>query len=92
MNQKTIYKDIKNERVWNDDEVDVYTFKTTYKKLEDSCQGKQTKLFKLFWKVKALPSAQHLAWRVLLDKVSTMKILCYRGSGGGGRKQLMCHV
>jgi len=65
--------------VLNDEEKEVYAIKTTYKKLENSCRGDFSELFKTLRQIKTFPFALHLAWRVLLHRLPTKENLLMRG-------------
>jgi len=47
-------------------------------------------VFKKIWKIKALPSMQHFAWKVLLVRVATKDNLTMRGILIGSTLCVMC--
>jgi len=53
--------------------------KYAYKSLKLVVGGDDRDLFERFWKVKALPSAQITAWRVLNNSIATKDNLLRRG-------------
>jgi len=87
----TLLRDREDERIWNDDETKVYTVNSAYKKLNKSNGTQQENLFELFWKMKALPSAQYFAWRVIINRVATYDNLQNRGVEVGSKVCVMCH-
>lgn len=66
---------MENMWVWNDDETHEYTLKSMYKKLQGCIREEDPKLFELLWKLNVIPSMQHFARRVLLNKVATLENL-----------------
>jgi len=64
---------------WLGEEKGIYTVKSAYKYLENSCTGENTNTLNTFWEVKVIPPAQHFAWQVMLNKVPTRENLVRRG-------------
>jgi len=62
-----------------DEEGDNYIVKSAYKKLLGTNQGEQNEIFKIFWKTRALPTTQHFAWKVILNRVGTKLNLRRKG-------------
>ena len=62
-----------------DEDSQTFTVSSTYRKLLDATIFEEIVEFDKFWKVKALPSAQHFAWKNLLNKVATKDNLGRRG-------------
>jgi len=64
--------------------------KSAYKKLNRSNEAQQGNLFELFWKMKALPSSQYFAWRVMINRVAIYDNLQNRGVKVGSKVCVMC--
>jgi len=65
--------------VWKDGEPLVFSVKSAYGVLRGYSEGELSNLYKFFWSIKALPTAQVLAWRVLENKIATKVNLARRG-------------
>ena len=57
-----------------------YIVKSAYTKLPNTFIREHFNMFKLFWSIRALPSAQCFAWRVILNRVATKDNLRRRGT------------
>jgi len=66
--------------VWKDVEGEKYTVKSAYTKLHNTFIGEHSDMFKLFWSIRALPSAQYFAWRTILNRVATEDNIRRRGT------------
>jgi len=65
--------------VLKDKETTVFTVKSAYKILRDDSKGVERDLYVGFWRLKAQPSTQLTAWRVMEDKIAFKENLVRRG-------------
>jgi len=56
---KTLITQNRDELLWKDKERKQFSVKEAYKKFQNNCEPKDFELYNSFWKVKALPAAQH---------------------------------
>ena len=56
-----------------------YSVNSAYNILRKSCMSESLPLFEDFWKIKALPSALFIAWRVLGNSIASKANLVRRG-------------
>jgi len=75
LTQNTLNFQNEDEWLWKDEEIEQYSIKSTYKKLQNTFKTEDLELYSLLWKVKALLSAQHFTWRVFLDRIATKENL-----------------
>lgn len=64
---------------WSDEVTHVFTVKYAYKLLDKEENEENNTILDQFWNIKALPSAQVVGWKILLNKVSTKVNLHNRG-------------
>ena len=57
--------------IWKEDEDGQFTDKSAYLLLSNHNEGDINGVFKPLWKLKIAPNAQHLRWRVFLDRFPT---------------------
>lgn len=80
----------KESWVWMDEEKLVYTVISTYRLLRNEVSGEMRSLYENFWSIKALPSTQVVAWRILLDRLPTCVNLEGRGVTLVSKLCVMC--
>ena len=51
--------------VWKDSISEEFSIQSTYDFLKGEAEGGNSRLYDFFWKIKALPLAQVIAWRVI---------------------------
>jgi len=73
------YKEREDEWFWKGEDKQVYSVKSTYKTLQNGDIRQENAVFGLLWKVKALPTTQFFAWRVISNRVATYDNLQRRG-------------
>ena len=76
--QVTVNKESVDSWFWKDEE-GKYTVKSGYSKIQNFPSGKNSNLYRMLWTVKVAPSAQFLAWRVIMNKVPKRINLRRRG-------------
>jgi len=79
LGDQRIKLDKEDSWAWKDKETVVFTVKSVYKVLKEVVQGVERELYGGFWRLKAQPSSQLIAWRVLEDKIATKAKLVRRG-------------
>jgi len=72
--------------VWKDSESTEFLVKSAYGFLRRERSEEDSRRYKFFWKIKALPSAQVAAWRVIENKVACRVNLERRGT----RSRVIC--
>ena len=65
--------------VWKDVKVKEFSVKSGYEILRGVSEGDCSRMFKMFWRIKALPLAYVTAWMVLENKIVTKVNLFRRG-------------
>ena len=70
--------DSKDKWVWKDGDCIDYSVNSTYGFLNGTLKEESSSLYNFFWKIKALPLAHIIAWRVLENKIVTKVNLARR--------------
>jgi len=86
----SLSREREDEWQWRDDKTQVYTVNSAYTKLKNDKFVQDGFSYSEFRKIKALPSAQFFAWRVIINKVATRDNLERKGIDVGSRMCVLC--
>ena len=70
ISNKTLEMETMDRWVWKDSDSTKFSVKSAYGFLRGEGSEEDLRRYKFFWKIKALPSAQVTAWRVIENKVA----------------------
>jgi len=71
ISNKRIESEIGDKWVRKDSETIVFSVKSAYGLLKGEGEEENSRFYKCFWKIKALPSAHVTTWRVIENKVAS---------------------
>ena len=89
--QRNICKEREDEWFWKGEDK-VYSVKSTYNIIQDGDISQENAVFGLFWKVKALSTAQLFAWQVIMNKVTEYDNLQKRSVHLSNDTCVMCGI
>jgi len=87
-----VIRNVNDVQVWRSGESGCYTVRAAYECLVEAEDSPQVEVFKLLWKVKALPNVLITTWRVIRGRIPTRVALSRRGVQMNNPECVLCET